>query len=65
MKVRNQSEIRANPLTTKCRMSMILERSDFDALKIAAFKLNTTCNEIVRTLIHDYVCGGDDNALHD
>lgn len=65
MKVRNQSEIRVNPLKTKCRMSMILERDDFEALKHKASELNTTCNEIVRTLIHEYVCGGDDNAVHD
>lgn len=64
MKIRSQSEIRSNPLKTKCRMSMILERSDFEALKLKAFKMNTTCNEIVRTLIHEYVCETGENHEH-
>lgn len=59
IKIKTQSDIRVNPLKDKCRMSMILERESFDKLKEIAVNLNTTCNEIVRSLVDEFINNTD------
>jgi hypothetical protein len=57
--IKTQPDIRLNPLKDKCRMSMIIERSSLEQLKEIASGLNTTCNEIVRALIDEFISNTD------
>lgn len=55
MDVKKQSEIRMQPLNDPARFGIVLERSDLEALKIAAIRMDTTASEIIRALVADFI----------
>ena len=55
MKIRKNAEIRLNPLADPVRVNMVLSRQDLQRLKIAAVSMETTVNEILRSLVVDFL----------
>lgn len=53
--MKTQSEIRMNPLKDPVRINVILEKEQLAQLKLKALYHNTTVNEILRSLIADYL----------
>lgn len=53
--MKTQSEIRISPLKDPCRINLILEKEQLAALKSKAAFYNTTVNELIRSLITEYI----------
>ena len=53
--MKTQSEIRINPLQDPCRLNLILEKEQLTQLKLKAAFHNTTVNEILRSLVTEYL----------
>ena len=52
---KKQSELRRSPLKEPKEIAQVIEKSDWELLKIAAAKLDTTSAEIVRVLIRRWL----------
>ena len=53
--MRSRREITTNPLKEPVRINVVLEKEDLSQLKMKALYNETTVNEIVRSLIADYL----------
>lgn len=53
--MRSRREIATNPLKEPVRINVVLEKEDLKKLKLKALCGETTVNEIIRSLITDYL----------
>lgn len=65
--IRQQSEIRMQPIDDPTKITVVLSRHDLQRLKLAAVELNTTVNEIMRAVAADWLDGlyASKNTIND